>query len=160
MAAVSLAVVDGAQAVAGAELRLKWPNDIVADDHKLAGVLAEATADGAVVVGAGVNVAWAPEGEVATSLDKVAGRSVDRGELLVRSLLALDDLYGLWDVVSRRYRETNATVGRDVTVVLGDDVPPLSGKAIAIDEDGRLVVRDRSGRVVEVAAGDVAHASV
>jgi biotin-(acetyl-CoA carboxylase) ligase len=45
-------------------------------------------------------------------------------------------------------------------VVLGDDEAPLSGKAVAIDEDGRLVVRDRSGRVVEVAAGDITHASV
>jgi len=160
VAAVSLAVVDGARAVAGAELRLKWPNDIVAADRKLAGVLAEATADGAVVVGAGVNVAWAPEGEAATCLDQLAGRPVDRGELLVQSLLALDGLYGLWDVVSRRYREANATVGREVTVVLGDDAAPLSGKAMAIDEDGRLLVRDRSGRVIEVAAGDVAHASV
>jgi BirA family transcriptional regulator, biotin operon repressor / biotin---[acetyl-CoA-carboxylase] ligase len=160
VAAVSLAVVDAARAVAGAELRLKWPNDIVAADRKVAGILAEATADGAVVVGAGVNVAWAPDGEVATCLDQVAGHAVDRGELLVQSLLALDGLYGLWDVVSRRYREVNATVGRQVTVVLGDDVAPLSGKAVAIDEDGHLVVRDRSGRVVDVAAGDVVHASV
>ena len=42
-------------------------------------------------------------------------------------------------------------------MVLGDDVPPLSGRAVAIDEDGRLVVRDASGGLVEVAAGDVAH---
>jgi BirA family transcriptional regulator, biotin operon repressor / biotin---[acetyl-CoA-carboxylase] ligase len=160
VAAVSLAVVDAARAVAAADLRLKWPNDIVAADRKVAGVLAEATPQGAVVVGAGVNVAWAPEGEGATCLDRVAGRPTDRGELLVQSLLALDGLYGLWDVVSRRYREANATVGRDVTVVLGDDEAPLSGKAVAIDEDGRLVVRDRSGRVVEVAAGDITHASV
>jgi len=160
VAAVSLAVVDAARAVAGAELQLKWPNDIVAADRKLAGVLAEATSDGAIVVGAGVNVAWAPEDEASTCLDVVAHRPVDRAELLVRSLLALDRLYGLWDLVSRRYRELNATVGRDVTVVLGDDVPALSGRAVAIDEDGRLVVRDASGGLVEVAAGDVAHASV
>jgi BirA family transcriptional regulator, biotin operon repressor / biotin---[acetyl-CoA-carboxylase] ligase len=160
VAALSLAIVDAARAVAGAELRLKWPNDIVAADRKLAGVLAEATTDGAVVVGAGVNVAWAPPGEAATCLDAVAGHSIDRAELLVRSLLALEGLYGLWDLVSRRYREANATVGREVTVVVGDDVPPLTGQAVAIDEDGRLVVRDRSGRLVEVAAGDIIHASV
>jgi BirA family transcriptional regulator, biotin operon repressor / biotin---[acetyl-CoA-carboxylase] ligase len=160
VAAVSLAVVDAARALASADLRLKWPNDIVSGDRKLAGILAEATPDGAVVVGAGVNVAWAPPGEAATCLDMVSpGRHVDRSELLVESLLALDRLYGKWDLVSRRYREANATVGREVTVALGDDVAPLSGQAVAIDDDGRLVVRDRSGRLVEVAAGDITHAS-
>ena len=79
---------------------------------KVAGVLAEATSDGAIVVGAGVNVAWAPEplersgAPAATCLDAVAGRPVQRGELLVSALLALDRLYGHWDLVSRLYRET------------------------------------------------------
>ena len=62
VAAVSLALVDGAKAVAGAEVQLKWPNDLVVGDLKLAGVLAESASDGSLVVGAGVNVGWAPDG--------------------------------------------------------------------------------------------------
>ena len=46
VAAVSLSLVDGAKAVAGAEVQLKWPNDLVVDDLKLAGVLAESAPDG------------------------------------------------------------------------------------------------------------------
>ena len=79
VAAVSLALVESARDVARREVELKWPNDRhrratgkpgraaprgagVATDCKVAGLLAESTSDGAIVVGAGVNVAWAPDG--------------------------------------------------------------------------------------------------
>ena len=123
VAAVSLALVEGSVAAAGVEVQLKWPNDIVVGDLKLAGVLAESAADGALVVGVGVNVGWAPEGQPATYMGSAAGRPVERGELLVESLLALDRLYGHWDLVSRRYRESCATVGRQVQVATGGRRP-------------------------------------
>ena len=157
VAAVSLALVDGAKAVSGAEVQLKWPNDLVVGDLKLAGVLAESASNGWLVVGAGVNVDWAPDGLPVTYLSAACGRPVDRGELLVETLLALDRLYGHWDLVSRRYRTACATVGRDVTVQLADTAPPLRGRAVAVDEQGRLVVRAGDGSQVTVAAGDVTH---
>ena len=167
VAAVSLALVEAARDVANVAVQLKWPNDLIirsapAADEKVAGVLAEATSDGAIVVGAGVNVAWhrhrhrhrhrrrskrsgAP---AATCLEVVAGRPVQRGELLVSALLALDRLYGHWDLVSRLYRENCSTVGRRVTVSFAGHQPELVGTAIAVDEDGRLVVRDLQGGTV------------
>ncbi len=65
VAAVSLALVEAARDIANVAVQLKWPNDLIvrdstAGDEKVAGILAEATSDGAIVVGAGVNVAWAP----------------------------------------------------------------------------------------------------
>ncbi len=178
VAAVSLALVEAARDIANVAVQLKWPNDLIvhnrtaanrtAGDEKVAGVLAEATSDGAIVVGAGVNVAWAPalapaplersKAPAATCLDAVAGRPVQRGELLVSALLALDRLYGHWDLVSRLYRENCSTVGRSVTVSFAGHQPDLVGTAIAVDEDGRLVVRDLQGGTVAVAAGDVTHA--
>jgi BirA family biotin operon repressor/biotin-[acetyl-CoA-carboxylase] ligase len=179
VAAVSLALVEAARDVANVAVQLKWPNDLIvrngiaanrtfgdgmAGDKKVAGVLAEATSDGAIVVGAGVNVAWAPEAlersgaPAATCLDAVAGRPVQRDEVLVSALLALDRLYGHWDLVSRLYRETCSTVGRKVTVRFAGHQPDLVGTAIAVDEDGRLVVTDLQGGTVPVAAGDVTHA--
>jgi BirA family biotin operon repressor/biotin-[acetyl-CoA-carboxylase] ligase len=189
VAAVSLALVEAAREVAKVDVQLKWPNDLIvangpasegtagegttsegtagagiSGDRKVAGVLAEATSDGAIVVGAGVNVAWAPEplkgsgAPLATCLEAVAGRPVARGEVLVSALLALDRLYGDWDLVSGLYRQTCSTVGRSVTVSFAGHQPDLVGTAIAVDEDGRLVVRDLDGGVVSVAAGDVTHA--
>lgn len=128
LAAVSLAVAEAAQEVAGVRLVLKWPNDLLGPDgRKVAGVLAEvvqgpaaaggATKDGhAVVVGVGLNVSWAPEG--ASSLEALAGRPVDRDALLSATLAALARLYGHWEDVAHRYRALLATIGREVVVRL------------------------------------------
>jgi BirA family biotin operon repressor/biotin-[acetyl-CoA-carboxylase] ligase len=138
--------------------------DATAGDRKVAGVLAEATSDGAIVVGAGVNVSWAPEphegpgAPAATCLEAVAGRPVPRDEVLVSALLALDRLYGHWGLVSGLYRQRCSTIGRKVTVSFAGHQPDLVGTALAVDEDGRLVVRDVDGGTVTVAAGDVTHA--
>jgi BirA family biotin operon repressor/biotin-[acetyl-CoA-carboxylase] ligase len=179
VAAVSLALVEAARDVANVEVQLKWPNDLIvgsvmagdatagdatAGDRKVAGVLAEATSDGAIVVGAGVNVSWAPEphegpgAPAATCLEAVAGRPVPRDEVLVSALLALDRLYGHWGLVSGLYRQRCSTIGRKVTVSFAGHQPDLVGTALAVDEDGRLVVRDVDGGTVTVAAGDVTHA--
>jgi len=172
MAALSLAVADAAREVAGLAVQLKWPNDLVVGDAKVAGLLAETTSGGpggpaggpgggALVVGAGVNVAWAPEGLGAGCLAALAGQEVGRGELLVAILLALDGLYGHWEDVGRRYRAECATVGRDVVVKQAGSLPELSGRAVAVDDDGHLVVQrgGTGGERVHVAAGDVVHAS-
>jgi BirA family biotin operon repressor/biotin-[acetyl-CoA-carboxylase] ligase len=189
VAAVSLALVEAAKDVANVEVQLKWPNDLIvgrviaadatpgeamvgdatagdatAGGMKVAGLLAEATSDGAIVVGAGVNVAWAPEppegrgAPAATCLEALAGRPVPRDEVLVSALLALDRLYGHWGLVSGLYRQTCSSVGRKVTVSFAGHQPDLVGTAVAVDEDGRLVVRDVDGGTVSVAAGDVTHA--
>ena len=165
-AALALALAEGARAVAGAELRLKWPNDLISTapargEAKVAGILAE-SADGAIVVGAGVNVGWAPEGMGATCLEALVSGGVSRAEVLVESLLALDRLYGQWDLVSRLYRQACATVGRQVEVRLSGLAPALVGTAVGLDGDGRLIVRPAAGQdggaeLVTVAAGDVTH---
>jgi BirA family biotin operon repressor/biotin-[acetyl-CoA-carboxylase] ligase len=203
VAALSLALIEAASDVANVAVELKWPNDLIvpngtpagptagnatagnatagnatagdstAGDRKVAGVLAEATSDGAIVVGAGVNVAWAPGplersgtpaplehsgAPAATCLESLAGRHVPRDEMLVSALLALDRLYGRWHLVSTLYRQACSTVGRKVTVSFAGHQPDLVGTAVAVDEDGRLVVMDLQGGTVVVAAGDVTHA--
>ena len=59
--------------------------------------------------------------------------------------------------MSRRYRTACATVGREVTVQLTDTASPLRGLAVAVDDQGRLIVRATDGAQVTVAAGDVTH---
>jgi BirA family biotin operon repressor/biotin-[acetyl-CoA-carboxylase] ligase len=182
--ALSLAMADAAREVAGVELWLKWPNDLVSapgtsKERKVAGVLAEVVAGPApaVVAGMGVNVHWAPSPALlkgrpaalpATSVEALAGHPVSRGELLASCLLALDRLYGDWPAVARRYRESCATLGRQVQVGVatgpgepgGEQGTPgqgASGLALDIDDEGALVVRTRSGQLLRVAAGDVVH---
>src|SRR5438093_6330551 len=80
--AVALAACDACGRVAGVAPDLKWPNDLLVDDRKLGGILAEAEGP-AVVVGLGLNVSstsGAPE--TAVALREVAGHDVDRAALL------------------------------------------------------------------------------
>jgi BirA family biotin operon repressor/biotin-[acetyl-CoA-carboxylase] ligase len=159
----ALALLDGVAAVAGFDAELKWPNDLMVGDRKLAGVLAEAdvTSGGAVrfvVVGVGCNVTWgglAPELAVtATACDREAGHPVDRAELLDVFLDCFAARLDAFDDVATAYRDRLATLGRAVRVELARDT--VEGVAVDVDELGRLRVETAAGPVV-VAAGDVVH---
>lgn len=159
----ALAMVEAVERVAGFAPGLKWPNDLVVDGRKLAGVLAEADVSAAgevraVVVGIGVNVQWDefPDelATVATSCNLEAGRPVDRGELLSAFLDALERRLAEPDRVVDDYRARLATLGRAVRVDLGERV--VEGTATDIDGHGHLVVRT-ADRDEVVAAGDVVH---
>ncbi len=145
--ALALAAADACREVAGVEPALKWPNDLLVGDLKLAGVLAEAEFSGpalsAVVVGIGINVGWpGPEGVGGTCLDDVAltGQPVDRALLLRHLLRSLADRRGLLgDAAGRRLladevRRRCATLGQTVCVTLASE--EVTGQATAID-DGR-----------------------
>ncbi|HET9060236.1 MAG TPA: biotin--[acetyl-CoA-carboxylase] ligase [Acidimicrobiales bacterium] len=155
--ALSLAVREAAAGLSGADVRLKWPNDVMAGvmaGAKLAGVLAEAVGGDAIVVGAGVNVSWRPPDLPATSLEELAGHPVDREEVLARVLQALDRLYGDWESVARLYEDHCATIGRHVRAETGEGV--VEGVASGVDADGALLVV-QDGRPTRVVAGDVVH---
>lgn len=159
--AAGLAVRDAvALAAPGVEVRVKWPNDVVVDGRKLAGVLVEGVSTGsrvdAIVVGVGVNVrAFPPEmADRATSIDWLSGASTDRARLLVELLVALDRdlaLVAARGVASVRARlaAADALLGEAVTSDAG------SGVAVGIDDDGRLVVRGDDGAVMRWSSGEV-----
>jgi BirA family biotin operon repressor/biotin-[acetyl-CoA-carboxylase] ligase len=149
---------------------LKWPNDLLLGPHrrKAAGLLAE-VANGAVVIGIGLNVTTVAEElprEDATSLRLEGAACTDRGPLLSAVLRELGADYVRWrdaagdpeqSGLRRVYAESCDTIGRDVRVQLPGGVV-LAGEAVDIDADGRLVVRPAGGREdVAVAAGDVVH---
>jgi BirA family biotin operon repressor/biotin-[acetyl-CoA-carboxylase] ligase len=166
--AAGLAACDGVEAAAGFRPRLKWPNDLVLDDRKLAGLLTEATggADPGVVLGLGINVAAgaypAELSREATSCEEVASKPVDRAEVLIAFLTALESRYGTALVPGGRaqtfeaYRKDSATLGRRVRVELTSG-PPLEGQASRLADDGQLVVTDDAGQDHLVNVGDVKH---
>jgi BirA family biotin operon repressor/biotin-[acetyl-CoA-carboxylase] ligase len=153
-----IAMAHAVHRVAGFLPALKWPNDLVVGDRKLAGLLAESDGD-AVVVGIGVNVEWhdfPPElADTATACNLEAGRSVDRRELLSVFLVELEQRYARLDVVIDDYRALLATLGRRVRVERPDG--DLVGRAVDVGSAGELVVDvDGHGRVT-VHVGDVVH---
>jgi BirA family biotin operon repressor/biotin-[acetyl-CoA-carboxylase] ligase len=156
--ACGVAMAEAVARVAGFTPGLKWPNDLVVGDRKLAGILAERDAD-AVVVGAGVNVEWRefpPElAETATACNLEAGHTVDRRALLEAFLTELDARYADLDAVTAEYRSRLATLGRRVRVERSDGV--LVGRAVDVGGAGQLLVENDRGDVVEVHVGDVVH---
>jgi BirA family biotin operon repressor/biotin-[acetyl-CoA-carboxylase] ligase len=165
--AVALAGADACLEVAGVEPVLKWPNDLLLDGAKLAGVLAEAEFTGpalnAVVVGIGINVAWPGPAEAGgTCLADVGGSAqpVDRRVLLDHLLGALGPRLALLEeadgrgILADEVRRRCGTLGQEVQVTLAGE--KLSGRAAAIDDAGRLLVETASGPRA-VSAGDVVH---
>jgi BirA family biotin operon repressor/biotin-[acetyl-CoA-carboxylase] ligase len=157
---------------------LKWPNDVLAGDAKLGGILAERTGT-AVVIGIGINVwqgqADLPPGAAATSLALAAADGAGlagpggpglRARLLTDLLDGLSRWYLAWrDQASpgdadacglrREYLRRCATLGRPVTVTM-PGAEPVTGTAAGVDETGRLEVRTTAG-LVPVTAGHVTH---
>ncbi|MEY2425366.1 MAG: BirA family transcriptional regulator [Actinomycetota bacterium] len=163
-AAVAMAGADAVALVAEVRPSLKWPNDLLIGDRKLAGVLTEVEGLGdenpAVVVGIGINCNWPDElpdeiADIAIAANHAAGRPVhteDVLDVLLENLARRLD--GGWDAVAREYRSRCETVGREVRVEVADGV--FTGMAAEVQDDGALVVITDAGprRVV---AGDVIH---
>ena len=131
---VGLAALEACRRTAGVRAGLKWPNDLVADGAKLAGILAERVPSGPVVVGLGLNVGWAPPGAARL------GDGIEPLDVLAVMLAAYDELPG---DVFERYRSRLVTLGQDVRVEL--PAGHIEGRAVDVERDGRLVVLDRAG---------------
>ena len=151
LACVALAGRDAASSVAGLDAGIKWPNDLVVPGAgKLAGVLAETDGAGAVAVGIGMNVGWAPPDAARL------GDGISRDEVLDALLASLRGWLGRSDRdVTSAYGAACVTVGRDVRVDLVDG-ESFEGVAADVDDDGRLLVEVNAClRTVDVA--DVVH---
>jgi BirA family biotin operon repressor/biotin-[acetyl-CoA-carboxylase] ligase len=161
-----LAVVEGVRRAAGLSAALKWPNDVLVGDDKVAGILVERVErpTGAVaVVGIGLNVSSTPDElpvATATSLTLAGATSPDRTALLVAGRAAFRRLYDGWLAATGgglrpSYVAACSTLGRRVRVELPSG-GSLTGRAVGVDESGRLEVDDGS-RVRVLGAGDVVH---
>jgi BirA family biotin operon repressor/biotin-[acetyl-CoA-carboxylase] ligase len=176
-AVVALAAADAAETVAGLELAVKWPNDLLGSGGgKVAGVLAEADlaepggsdARAPIVVGIGINVNWpSSDGDLplelvgsATSLYLLTGGPVDRSALFEALLAALEPrVAGLGTVSGRAaqaadFRTRCATLGTPVRVELVGG--RFEGIARDVTPEGHLVV-EVGGERRTVIAGDVVH---
>jgi BirA family transcriptional regulator, biotin operon repressor / biotin---[acetyl-CoA-carboxylase] ligase len=173
-----IAVAAALRAEAGVTASLKWPNDVLVADRKIAGILAEAHGD-AIVAGVGLNVTLtAAELPVPTATSLLLERAacLDRERLLAAMLTELAGRYTAWaagqdptaagtgalraeslraESLRAEYLRWCVTVGREVRVKLPGGAL-LTGTATDVDTTGRLAVRTASGTTL-VGAGDVVH---
>jgi BirA family transcriptional regulator, biotin operon repressor / biotin---[acetyl-CoA-carboxylase] ligase len=166
-----VAMATAVSRIAGVDTALKWPNDLLVtvdgEERKAAGILAERVAGAGVVVGIGLNVTLRTDElpvPAAGSLALAGAAVTDRDPLLRAVLRSLAEWYVKWrevggDPDACRLRGTYAagcaTLGREIRAFMpgGREV---TGTAVSIDDEGRLVVRTQSDEVL-VDAGDVVH---
>jgi BirA family biotin operon repressor/biotin-[acetyl-CoA-carboxylase] ligase len=165
MAAV--AVNDALRESCGLETDIKWPNDVMADDRKLCGILAETVETNlgrAVVVGIGINLTKQsyPEefGLVATSVEAASARSIDLETLLATLTRALERHYealnrpvGAETIIGEWCARSSYCAGKFVRVVESNQT--FTGTTRGLVADGALRVETDDGEIRIVRAGDV-----
>lgn len=182
----SLAVVDTIAETSSLTASIKWPNDVLIGERKVAGILIETTHDptGRLVaaLGIGVNVngqiqdlAQKLPGPVslsstATTLETVCGWTISRELFIARLLRSMEDMYlelqqeeaattSGYEPTSRlireRWRGRLSTLGRTISVQQGDSI--LHGVAEEVDDNGELLLRCQSGKLVSITWGVVEH---
>lgn len=159
-----LAVAEAIQALYAVGPGLKWPNDLLWAERKVAGILCELTASG-IVVGIGLNVDHTEDElpvPTAVSLRLLAGvhpEGLTRERILLEVLARLGERLLDWgrdpQEVREAYRRSCLTLGREVRVDLGQR-GQQRGRALDVDDDGRLLV-DLGDGTEALSAGDVTH---
>ncbi|HKY07517.1 MAG TPA: biotin--[acetyl-CoA-carboxylase] ligase [Candidatus Binatia bacterium] len=166
--AAAVALVETAASFLSTAPAIKWPNDILVNGKKMAGILTEAACTAGrveyVVLGIGLNVNYRveamPDGlrERATSMAVLLGKNVSRESVLARLIRDLDRCYGEledagFEALRQRWEAHFGWRGRRVRVDLGDR--EVLGRALSIDREGALIVEDEQGRRQIIVAGDV-----
>jgi len=165
--AVQQALAPFAQQAESTSLCIKWPNDILFNGRKLAGILTEMRAEPgmvqAVVIGIGINVrppvgGW-PEAlqSIAGDLSSAAGRDVRRMDVAVAVLRRLDALYAEYlehgfPPIREAWWQAHAACGQPVRVHNGSGY--IDGIAEALDDDGALLLRT-GGELTRIISGDL-----
>ncbi len=169
--ACALAMAKAVRGVSGADVRIKWPNDLVAKGRKLCGILLEMGFDAQglyVVAGTGLNVrrgAYPPEmADRAISVEECIQECIqertalpDRGAIVAAYLKALEEAVSAIEQdglsgIAAAYRAQSVTLGSAVRVI---GAVELTGMAEDIDASGALLVRTADGTLHRVLAGDV-----
>lgn len=136
---------------------IKWPNDLLINDKKFVGMIAQATKKG-VVLGIGINVGMSVEElpvESATSLAIEGFKELDRNLILAAIINHFEINLEMWEndkSYLAEYRAASSTIGTQVEITLPDG-SIITSKAIDISDTGALLVEDGS----EVTVGDVVH---
>lgn len=162
----AVSVCEAVRLISGLEVNIKWPNDILIRNKKLAGILTELEAEldavRFIIVGIGINVNNDSKSLVpgASSLSEEMGRSISRIELLREILRSFEENYLLFkrsgpDAITEKWRRYTCTLGKRVKVSCHNK--QIEGEASDIDSDGALLLRADSGILHRVTSGDVVH---
>jgi BirA family biotin operon repressor/biotin-[acetyl-CoA-carboxylase] ligase len=162
----AVSICEAVKKVCALDAQIKWPNDVLIHNKKLAGILTEMNAEvdkvNFVVIGIGLNVNNDKKSLIAqaTSLKEQLDQQVSRIALLQELLSRIEENYFLLEkkgnkAIIDKWRNFTLTLGKRVKVYCQDK--HLEGMAQDIDVDGSLLIRKDSGVIAKVTSGDVMH---
>ncbi|AAM25144.1 MAG: Biotin-(Acetyl-CoA carboxylase) ligase [Caldanaerobacter subterraneus] len=162
----ALTVVKAIEEVCSVKTKIKWPNDIILNSKKVCGILTEMSSEidvvNYIVIGIGINVNCTefPDDlkEKATSLQLELEKPVDRKKLLASLLNNLEIYYKEYEEkgfesLRPLILENSITIGKEVRVIYTDR--EIRGQAIAIDKEGKLVIKTEKGEEIALLSGEV-----
>ncbi|AZR74965.1 biotin--[acetyl-CoA-carboxylase] ligase [Anoxybacter fermentans] len=153
----------------GVDAKIKWPNDLLVDGKKICGILTEMGAEldriNYLVIGFGINVKHKLEDfpkeirTIATSLEMVLKKEVDRVQLLCDILLKLEKYYFQllkegFEPIRKLWKEYTCTLGHEVKISRFNELP-LFGKALDLNPDGSLLFELPDGQIINVHSGEI-----
>jgi BirA family transcriptional regulator, biotin operon repressor / biotin---[acetyl-CoA-carboxylase] ligase len=164
--AAATALVRAIRSQTGLLPEIKWPNDVLLNGRKVAGILTEMSGELDAVrhvvmgIGVDVNVAEFPPElrKLATSLRIETGERQDRAQLAAVILRELDRDYrrigsGQFEEIADEWEDRCKTIGHEVIIVAGSQ--RIQGRAEALDGDGALLLRTQHGHLERIVGGDV-----
>jgi len=159
----SVAVATTIKKLFGLNAELKWPNDVLIEDRKVCGILAEMDAEMDVInfvnVGIGINANTSVPQFVktATSLKDVLGREISRKDFLSVLLGEIERQQALLMEadLTEEWKKLSGTLNKYVRILSPGEV--IVGQAIDIDTTGALILKERSGSLKKALAGDCIH---
>jgi len=161
--AASFSMATALNQLLGTDIRVKWPNDLLAGDKKVAGLLSEMETRGDMIsfvnIGMGLNVNNdpPPEEKRAVSLKMLLGKAVSRRDILMAFLdkfdlqmqdIANKDVIGPWKTIT-------ATIGKTVTIETQGEIS--HGVALDVDDTGALILGLGDGTQKKIIYGDCFH---
>ncbi|MBW1696509.1 MAG: biotin--[acetyl-CoA-carboxylase] ligase [Deltaproteobacteria bacterium] len=159
----SMSLAELLREMIGIEAAVKWPNDILVNEYKLAGMLTEMEAETDrvqfVSIGIGINVNNDPSGiePRATSLKRLTGETTSRKDLLRQFLNRFEQQLRQADLdhVASRWKSYSITINRKVRIVTSQNI--FEGLAVDVDPDGALLLKMADGSIKRILYGDCFH---
>ena len=164
---MALSVAQAVEKTTGLKAGIKWPNDIVVNNKKVTGILTEMIFDNTlgpfVIIGTGINVNMEefPDEikDMATSLKIESGKVQSREEIIALTMENFEDNYNKFlktkNISLIRSEYESYLVNKDKEVIVLGEKEPYKGRALGIDNEGELLVKDTEGKVNKIYAGEV-----
>lgn len=147
------------------EIKCKWPNDVLVNGKKIAGILIESEVDATTkevtqaVIGIGVNVLYSPENVMypATNLEQ-EGLRIDSADLMKRFVSHFNEVYKEWlnagfKNTRKSWLENAHRLGEEISVKISEEI--TVGIFKDLDETGTLIIKRKYGKIIKICSGDV-----